>query len=233
MRILACLAAIVWVVPTAQAHVVPNMTIEAEFAKDHGFTLKMNLDPRVFLGDQPTSLPPVSADWYLNQTEEEKQATYARATEYLRANVGLTFNDQTLPLPPCEFVALDGATFEAVKPDTTETHLLATAKARVPAGTDSFRIAFGRLANVSLILLNSEEGNEERKPQVIFPGETSRPFQITKAPAVETEKAAVEISEISVRRVYPDVGKVALITGIGVLLLFFAGVYFIRRSKRR
>jgi hypothetical protein len=217
-----------------QAHVVPNMTIEVDFAKDHGFTLQMNLDPRVFLSDQPTSLPPVSADWYLNQTEEERKATHENATAYLEANVGLKFNDETVPMPPCEFVALDGATYEALTPDTTETHLLATAKSQVPAGADSFKLAFGRRANVSLILITGEEGNEERKPQVLFPGETSRPFKFTAAPVVATEKQApVRLSEVTVTRVYPDVGKVMLITGISVLLAFFAIVFFSHLRKRR
>lgn len=219
----------------AQAHVVPNMTIEADFAKDHGYTLKMNLDPRVFLSDQPTSLPPVPAEWYLNQTEEEKKATYQKATEYLQANVGLTFNVETVPMPPCEFVALDGATYEPITPETAETHLLATAQSHVPAGADSFKIVFGRRANVSLILINGEEGNEERKPQVIFPGETSRPFKFTAAPALEPDSTeeAFQLSEVTVTRVYPDVGKVALITAASVLLLFFIIVFFLRRSKRR
>ncbi|MES2739322.1 MAG: hypothetical protein V4672_23615 [Verrucomicrobiota bacterium] len=228
-------------VTSAVAHVVPNMTIEAEFTKGSQFTLKMNLDPRVFLSDQPTSLPPVSADWYLSQSELEKGATYAKAAEYLKANVGLTFNDQTLPLPACEFVALDGATYEAVKPDTAETHLLATAKTEVPAGADSFKIAFGKGANVSLILLNSEEGNEERKPQVIFPGETSRPFKLTQAtkaveaapvPApVSAKTEGIQVTDVKVTRVYPEFPKTLLIAGAGLLLVVL-GALLLKRSRR-
>lgn len=229
-------------VTSAVAHVVPNMTIEAEFTKGSQFTLKMNLDPRVFLSDQPTSLPPVSADWYLSQSEQEKGATYAKAAEYLKANVGLTFNDQTLPLPACEFVALDGATYEAVKPDTAETHLLATTKTEVPAGAGIFKIAFGKGANVSLILLNSEEGNEERKPQVIFPGETSRPFKLTQAPKaveaapvpapVSAKAEGIQVTDVKVTRVYPEFPKTLLIAGAGLLLLLVLGVLLLKRSRR-
>ena len=232
---------ILFVTP-AVAHVVPNMTIETEFTQGRQFTLKMNLDPRVFLSDQPTSLPPVSADWYLSQSETEKAATYAKAMEYLKANVGLTFNDQTLPLPACEFVALDGATYEAVKPDTAETHLLATAKAEVPGGADSFKIAFGKGANVSLILLNSEEGNNERKPQVIFPGETSRPFKLTQttkaveaAPTVAPVSAkaeGIQVTDVKVTRVYPEFPKTPLIIGAGLFLLLGIGVLWIKRRQR-
>lgn len=231
MRALYTLLSFVFFAITAQAHVVPNMTIEAEFAADHRFILRLNVDPRVFLSDQPTSLPPVTADWYLSQSDLEKQATYVKATEYLKANVGLTFNDQTIPLPPCDFVAMDGATNEPVKPDTVETHLLATAKGQVPAGTDSFKIAFGKTANVSLILLNSEEGNEDRRPQVIFPGETSRPFKIAKARDVESP--SMQLGEVTVTRVYPEAPKVFAIIGGSVVLIFIAAVFFIRRSKRR
>ncbi len=248
MRLSASLIALVLSTAAARAHVVPNMTIEADFAKDRSYTLRINLDPRVFLSDQPTSLPPVSADWYLSQTEAQKAETYAKATAYLEANLGLSFDGQTAPLPSCEFVALDGATYEAVKPETEETHLLATAKALVPEKAGGFSLAFGREANVSLILINGEEGIEERKPQVIFPGETSRPFKLTQAPApasvpvpaaVGPSAAGVQpqddmkLTGVTVTRVYPNTGKVLAITGVAVLLAFMATVFLIKRSKRQ
>lgn len=222
----------------AQAHVVPNMTIEAEFARDHSFVLKMNLDPRVFLSDQPTSLPPVSADWYLNQNEAQKVETYQKATEYLKANVGLTFSDQSLALPIADFVAMDGATNEPVKPDTAETHLLATAKGQVPAGADNFKLAFGKAANVSLILINSEEGNEDRRPQVIFPGETSRPFKITAAPSAPVQEETVQIKDMKIQQGimigghFLSVGQLAAI-GAGGLLLFVSLVVILKPKPKR
>ena len=226
MRPAACLLAFLFFISTSLAHVVPNMTIEAEFAKDHSFVLKLNLDPRVFLSDQPTSLPPVSADWYLTQSESQKAATYEKATEYLKANVGLTFNDQTIPLPPCEFVAMDGATNELVKPDTAETHLLATAKGVVPAGADSFKLALGKAANVSLILLNNEEGNEDKRPQVIFPGETSRPFKITQAPQAKTDNL---MSSPAVLFAPATLWSAAGLLGV----VFLTALAFFMRPKRR
>ncbi|TDU70911.1 hypothetical protein EI77_02029 [Prosthecobacter fusiformis] len=230
MRCFLCLTAFVLSAHTATAHVVPNMTIEADFNQGGGYTLRMNLDPRVFLSDQPTSLPPVSADWYLNQTDEEKRVTYEKATEYLRANVGLTFNDEKVPLPACEFVALDGATYEEVKPDTTETHLLATGKSEVPEGADSFKIAFGRMANVSLILINGEEGNEERKPQVIFPGETSLPFKITRA--APAEKEALQATEVKGTQGNAGGYKVMSIFATSVVLIFITAGLVMRRRRR-
>lgn len=225
-----CLVALYFsLLSQTHAHVVPNMTIEAEFAKDRSYTLKMNLDPRVFLSDQPTSLPPVSADWYLSQTEVEKRATYEKAMEYLRANIGLTFNDEKTPLPACEFVALDGATYEEVKPDTAETHLLATTKAQIPAGADSFKIAFGRMANVSLILIIGENEDQERKPQVLFPGETSRPFKIKAAAAKPLGEPGP--SKTDAPSTEEIITRVAIISGT-CMLLYLTGMFFIRRNKR-
>lgn len=231
----------------AGAHVVPNMTIEAEFTQDRHYRLRINLDPRVFLSDQPTSLPPITADWYLNQTDSQKQATHAQALEYLKENLGLTFDEQKVLLPDCEFLALDGATLEPVKEDTAETHLLATTSGEVPAGAKSYLLAFGQAANVSLILINSTEGVEERKPQVIFPGETSRPFALPEAPAtpqpVATAAAkpgaaepstepSIVISEVVVTRSYPGAGKVLWGIAAVTCFLFAVGVWIIKRGKR-
>lgn len=235
MRFLPCLLlALCWFTTVhVHAHVVPNMTIEAEFTQDHRYTLRINLDPRVFLSDQPTSLPPVTADWYLSQSDSQKQETYTKATEYLEENVGLGFGEQTLKVPACEFVALDGATNEPVKPDTAETHLLATAKGEVPAGSDSFKVVFGKAANVSLILLNSEEGSNDKRPQVIFPGETSRPFKISKAPAAQPKDPlpeGIKITDVSVQQGVMIGGSFvsvrSLLIGV-VATLGFVGVLFV------
>lgn len=228
----------------AGAHVVPNMTIEAEFTQDRHYRLRINLDPRVFLSDQPTSLPPITADWYLNQTVSQKQATHAQALEYLKENLGLIFDEQKVLLPDCEFLALDGATLEPVKEDTAETHLLATTSGEVPAEAKSYLMAFGRAANVSLILINSTEGVEERKPQVIFPGENSRPFALPAAPATPHSVApaaakptpsaepAIEMGEVVVTRSYPGAGKALWGIAAVTCFLFAVGVWIIKRGKR-
>ena len=216
------------------AHQVPNMTIEAEFAASGDYTLRINLDPRIFLSRQPTALPPVTADWYLNQSATEKAQTHAQAADYLQSNLELHFGTQRTEVPGCDFVALDGATSEALKPDTAETHLLATARGRVPAGADSFLLDFGPEANVSLILLNSLDGQPERRPQVLFPGESSRAFPI---PAARAEPAAVAVQQLAVRRVIPIGGWLVpagpLLAGATGLILLLAAGLLLRRRKRR
>lgn len=226
--VLLCLTAAV------QAHVVPSVTMESEFARDGGYTLRINLDPRVFLSDRPTTLPPVSAEWFLGQTDLQKQATFEKAEAYLKANFSLLFSGRQMALPAGEFVPLDGATSEPLTPETAETHLLYTAHGQRPPEADKAQIVFGRNANVSLILFSSEEGREEKQTQAVFAGETSPPFKLTViATPMPPDKKEIQVTETKVTRVYPDAPKVFAFVGGGILILFILGLLLMRRSKRR
>lgn len=163
---------------SAQAHQVPNMTIEADFDLLGHFEMKVNVDPRVILSDQPTSLPPVVAAWYLEQTPDQVKATFEKAAAYLSANLKLQFGSVVLPLPEVTWQALDGTTNLPLTVETTEVHLLATIKSAVPAEQGTFALGFGETAQVSLILLLKNPSQTEPKVLVLFPGEMSRPFSV-------------------------------------------------------
>ena len=117
------------------AHVVPNMTVEAEFTSAGGYTLRINVDPRTFLAAEPTSLPPVPASWYLEQTPEQVAATHEKAQQYLASALGLLFDGKKTVLPACKIRAMDGADNTPLKADTQEVHLLATASGQPMAWT--------------------------------------------------------------------------------------------------
>jgi hypothetical protein len=176
-----------------QAHVVPNMTVEADFGRTGGYTLRINVDPRTFLATDPTSLPPVPGSWYREQNAEQAAATHEKARQYLRSALGLLFSGRKTPLPDCQIQAMDGADNTPLKPDTVEVQLLATVEGRLPEGADSFQIDIAKDANTSMILLLSHEGRAEPRPQVVFPGETSRKFPlkppVPEAPPSQREPA--------------------------------------------
>jgi len=160
------------------AHVVPNMTIEADFGTDRTFSLRINVDPRTFLAADPTTLPPVPSSWYREQKPEQIAVTHQKAQEYLSNSLGVLFGGQKIVLPECEIQAIDGADNTPLKAETQEVHLLATATGLIPETADTFQIEFAKDANTSLILLHTQAGKCELRPQVIFPGETSRAFQL-------------------------------------------------------
>ncbi|MDZ4290161.1 MAG: hypothetical protein U0984_19500 [Prosthecobacter sp.] len=154
------------------------MTVETDFAINRGFTLKVNFDPRLFLSNQPTALPPVPGSWYREQSETERATTHENALAYLRKNLELRFGDEPMPLPQLKLEAIDGSDNTPLKPETAEVHLLATGRSVIPGSGSDFRLSLGRDANVSLILLSRIEGGKDASPRVVFPGETSQAFSL-------------------------------------------------------
>lgn len=146
------------------------------FSTDRGYTLRINLDPRLFLSDQPATLPPVPIEWYRDQTPAELAKTEGLAQEYLDRALKLRFGELSVALPKCSFRPMDGATNLPVSAETKEVHLVAEAGGRTPDGGNQFQLMLSRDANTSMILLNSFDGQMERRPNAVFPGEGSRPF---------------------------------------------------------
>ena len=159
---------------TVCAHTVPSMTVEAEFGTDHSYVLRINLDPRLFLSTNPTTLPPVEAAWWREQSEGQKKASLQQAIDYVQKALTLIFGGKAIALPAFSFQPMDGAANTPFTAETKEVHLLAETRGKAEAS--EFQVALGKEANTSLILLNSYGGNVERRPQVLFPGETSRAF---------------------------------------------------------
>lgn len=177
-RIARVLLALVSVHSTASAHQVPSLTVEALFSAGRGYTLRVNVDPRLIISDQPSSLPPVPIEWYRDQKPEELAATEEKASGYLRKALSIRFGEITAAVEKCRFQPMDGATNMPLSEDTKEVHLLAEMKGYVPEGQSSFSLSLSHDANVSMILMNSFEGAMERRPNVVFPGESSRPFPL-------------------------------------------------------
>jgi len=175
------------------AHNVPSMTIESRFTADGNFELTINFDPRAFLATDPRSLPPVTGAWFSDQSPEQAAATLEQAGDYLRQSVGLIFNGRPIPLPKLTLQPIDGADNTPLKPDTQELHLLAKCAQPIPEGATEFQVSFAKNAAIDLILLNALENAAERKPQVLFPGETSRTFAFRSTPP-PPPPAAVEVS---------------------------------------
>lgn len=164
------------------AHNVPSMTIESRFTAAGNFDLTINFDPRAFLAADPRSLPPVDGAWFSDQSPEQAAATLEKARDYLRQSLGLLFNGKPFPMPELTLQPIDGSDNTPLKADTQELHLLAKCTAPVPEGATEFQVSFAKNAAIDLILLNGLENAAERKPQVLFPGETSRTFVFRSTP---------------------------------------------------
>ena len=199
--------------------------------------MHINVDPRLFLSSQPSSLPPVPADWYREQTPSQLSETEKKAADYLVKALSLRFGSVSLAMPELKFQPLDGATNNPLTPESSEVHLLATAKGLVPADQNSFELVLGHDAMVSLILMNSFQGEMERRPSVLFPGETSRPFPLPFQARTEEPKAvpAVELAAQEAQQRQLSTfgwGTYALPANLAVLILA-AAVWVLRKKKNR
>lgn len=219
------------------AHAVPSLTVEAGFSSDRSYVLRVSVDPRLILSSQPTSLPPTEAAWYRDQTPEQLKATERRSNEYLASALSLVFSGKPQDLPVATYQAMDGASNQPLAVDSKEVHLLAEFHGTLPAAALDFALSVGKDANTSVILINSRNGEQERRPQVLFPGETSRPFDLpgrivqstgtdsNGSPTMpKTVVTTVEVGEQS--RAGP---LIAVVFVGGVVLLLFA----LKRRNRR
>lgn len=170
-----------------QAHQVPSLTLEAKFTSEGAAAFSINLDPRLFLAEDPTTLPPVPAPWFRDQSEQERAQTLASAQAYVQSAITFFFDDQKAAALTWEFIPIDGATGEPFTDATAEVHFLAKCSTKCPvsAGTSSIRLE--PAAKAAAVLLNSlkqidsQEEQSERRPQILFPGESSRAFKIQPA----------------------------------------------------
>lgn len=172
------LACLIGLPASVCAHAVPSLIVDAVFQTDGTYALRVNVDPRLFLSAQPTSLPPVESKWYRDQSPEDRKKTEQQATEYLKRALTFLFGGQRSELAEIHFTAMDGATNQPLAEQSAEVHLLAEVRGKTSAV--DFQVGLGKDANTSLILINSLGEEMERRPQVLFPGETSRAFALAK-----------------------------------------------------
>jgi len=211
-----------------EAHQIPSLSVEALFSKDRTYLVRINVDPRLFLSAQPSSLPPVPVEWFRDQSDAEKKKTFETAEAYLKKALQLKFGTELVPLPPSVFQPMDGATNQPMVESTQEAHLLAETRGKAPVGATTFEALLSQDAGVSMILLSSFEGEMEKRPNVVFPGESSRPFPLRFV--AETPSAPV-ISPVEPES--RSSGFPLLALGLGALLLVLLVVGFLTRRSRR
>lgn len=165
-----------------RAHTVPVMVIEAEFDSARVAVLKVNLDPRLFLSDQPTTLPPVPASWWFEQDDNSKEKTKRQAVDYLARTLALSVGEQTLT-PSWTIQPIDSASAFPLGQASAEAHVLAVSRLSLPAVPGGFQVSVAKACAVPVILLCSNTGDDaNRRPEPLLAGERSRPFVLPALP---------------------------------------------------
>lgn len=173
-----------------QAHPIPTLVVEAIFHPDRTCELKVNLDPRLFLHEVPSTLPPVPGSWWWDQSESDRTANQDRARQYLARTLQFAFGT-TQAQPTWSVHAIDSTLTTELSPTSAEVHLLSICRVEPTADAREFKLTLARSAVVPVILLNSEFGNAKITPQSVYPGETSRAFLLPVKTTVAAEPTPV------------------------------------------
>lgn len=172
-----------------KAHTVPTFVVEAEFDAQRTATFRVHLDPRLFLAAQPTSLPPVPASWWFDQDENARRETLRKANDTIARFLTFKVGDSRLH-PDWKTSPIDGASVFPLEAPSAEVHLLAEYRGPLPDSEGPFTLQMSQDCPVSLIMVSSLEGTDDRKPQSLFAGETSVGFPLPARIQPETKKTS-------------------------------------------
>lgn len=178
------------------AHTVPTLVVEAEFNMARQSEIRVNIDPRLFLASQPTTLPPIAAAWWLEQDAASRAKTGAAAVAYLEKTLGFRIGDAALR-GDWKVTAIDSATSFPLSSESAEVHLLAERQQQLPAVPGEFKVNVSDDCAVGVMLMNSIEGKPERHPQALFPSESSRGFKLPEIKPTAPVKLAATSIELS------------------------------------
>lgn len=165
---------------SAWAHPVPDIPVRTYFTPEGTCTLTVEVDPRCFAPDPNTAaslmqpiLPTLSAD-RVTELKSQAQALVKKYVEFLF--------DPTGPVQPeftFEFTGHDRAPLDS---EDDIVVLTGTWETRVPKDSTGWRIRATKDTPLAVVFRNYISGVEHPKFSVLFPGETSFPFDL-KAPA--------------------------------------------------
>ena len=182
------------------AHAVPTLVVDAEFSAEGRYQVRVNLDPRVFLSSQPTSLPPFPTSWWFEKNEDVLKKTRQQVIEYLNTQLILHFGDTALT-QQWSIAAVEGLSSQPLKQSGLETHLEARSEGAIPSTAKNFQLEVKKTCSIAVVLLNGLAGEKEKRPQALYPGENSRRFVLP------------ERHQTSSRSAYFVIGGVLMILG--------------------
>lgn len=189
----------------ATAHQVPSLGLEVDLHQSAPSTIKLDIDPRLVVSSTPTQLPPIPADWYRSLNDADRQQTLESAVRFILGNIVFKSGQEPVMLN-WKFTPVDGSNAVPLSDDSKEIHLLAQATATLH-GPD-FVVSLGKDCAAALTMIAAVDGTPERRPQVLFPGETSRPVKIVK----DLAEPKVEAAPAPQPPVLPSVQQPALAT---------------------
>lgn len=169
-----CLFSIAW------GHPVPDIPVRAYFTPEGKCTLTVEVDPRCFEADPenaPSLMQPIVASLKPERVAELKAKAGALVEKY----VEFLFEPSGVVKPEFAF-EFTGHNRGPLETEDDIAVLTGTWETRVPEGSTAWRIRATKVTPLAVVFRNYISGMEHPKFSVLFPGETSFPFDLN-APA--------------------------------------------------
>lgn len=179
MRLFFSALAFFSLVRLAQAHAVPDIPVRSFFTQDGKCTITIEVDPRCFAAD-PNTEPSLLNAVLPSMDEAQRASLKAKAADLVRRYVEFFF-DPSGPVTPEFRFDFTGHAQMPLSAEEDVVVLTGTCEAQVPAGSTAWRIRATKATPLAVVFRNYLEGMENPKFSVLFPGETSFPFEFNKA----------------------------------------------------
>lgn len=180
MRLFFSALAFFALVRLAQAHAVPDIPVRSFFTQDGKCTITVEVDPRCFAAD-PNAEPSLLNAVLPSMAEDQRAALKAKAADLVRRYVEFFFDPSGTVTPEFQF-EFTGHAQLPLSAEEDVVVLTGTWETQVPSRSTAWRIRATKETPLAVVFRNYLEGMENPKFSVLFPGETSFPFEFGKAP---------------------------------------------------
>lgn len=162
------------------AHPVPDIPVRTYFDRGGGCRVTVEIDPRCFAKD-PNAEPSLLNAVLPGMAEAQRAELRNKAADMARRYVEFLF-DPSGPVKPEFSFEFTG---HAEAPLTTEEDIVVLTgswKTQVPAGSTGWKVRATKETPLAVVFRNYTDGLESPKFSVLFPGETSFPFELNRMP---------------------------------------------------
>ncbi len=159
------------------AHSIPEIPVRAEFKSGGEMELSIEIDPRNW-ESSPAEAPSLEFKTFMLQPQSKKDAQIARTKQFIADSIEFTFEPlgNIQPDFTWDFVAETGKPLLAM---TDAVVARGQWKTTIPAGITGWKIRSKPGHKVSVVFLNTINGQAHPRIPVLFPGESSFTLDLT------------------------------------------------------
>lgn len=174
-------------VVSALAHPIPDIPVRASFEAGGKCVIQVEVDPRCFDSD-PNLAPSLLQEEWLKMPEDQRAALKTQARDHVQKVVAFYFEPLGRQAPELGFDFTTHGGQPLAKADDVVV-MTGTWRTTVPAGIQGYRIKALPEGKLSVLFLNTLDGRQVERMNVLFPGETSFLLDLTGSSAAKPETA--------------------------------------------